>query len=132
MIDLEYTITKFDKDINTVVVAFADGAWAEIRLSNPLPKDITELENIIKQFAPSKEAIESRTNPDADLSYIDQFISVPRSCPRLSLVPELLPEAPEIEVDPEIDIQLQAAEKIVFENRVKELLVALNVIPAQA
>jgi hypothetical protein len=131
MTDLEYTITKFDKELKYLVVTFTDNTWAEIRLSNPLPKNIEELEKIIKQFAAPKEAIEARLAPDADLSYIESLVMQPRTCERHTLMPEVT-EVPEIEVDPELDEQLRAMEKVAFENKVKEILVSLNIIPAQA
>ena len=129
MIDLEYTITKFDKENKLVVAVFADGGWAEVRLTNPLPKNITELEEIIKQFAPPKEAIEAKVAPDADLSYIDEVINKPRKCSRYVLRPEI-PMIEEPVFDPELDAKLQAQEKAAFEAKVKALLVSLNVIPA--
>lgn len=85
--DFNYTITKFDEVNKTLVVTFEDGHWAEIRLANPLPKDISALEEIIKRRTAPIEAIQAQTNPDADLSYINSLVGNTRTAERYSLVP---------------------------------------------
>jgi hypothetical protein len=85
--ELKYKITKFDEANKVVVVTFEQDGWAEIRLTNPLPKNAEELEKIIKRFAAPVEAVEARTNPDADLSYINQLIDIEKTTLRYSLAP---------------------------------------------
>lgn len=82
----KYKITKFDSENKIVVVTFDDGSWAEIRLANPLPSNIEELEIIIKRYTAPKEVIEAKLSPSADLSYIDQLIDVERTAERFSLI----------------------------------------------
>ena len=127
MSTVKYTITKFDKEAKVVVVTFEDGGWAELRLVNPLPKNIEELEDIIKRFTAPKEAIEAQLNPDADLSYIDNLIGVEKECERLVLNPSN-PTKPGPEMDPEVEAQMKEWEKQQFQNKVSEALVALGVI----
>jgi hypothetical protein len=85
--EFKYKITKFDAENKTVVVVFDDGAWAEIRLANPLPPTIEDLEKIIKTYTAPKEVIEAQLAPSADLSYIDALIDIERTAERFSLTP---------------------------------------------
>lgn len=96
--DFKYKITKFDSENKTVVVVFDDGNWAEIRLANPLPANIEELEKIIKRYTAPKEAIEAQLAPSADLSYIEPLIDVERTAERFSIAamiqpPDITPQA---------------------------------------
>lgn len=130
MSNFKYTVTKFDQENKLVVVTFDDGGWAELRLVNPLPKNVVELENLIKRFTAPKEAIEARVNPDADLSYIDQLIGVEKECERLTLSQPSQPP----EVDPEVEANMQMWQDLEFQRKVGEALVALGVVqtnPAQ-
>ena len=85
--EFKYKITKFDAENKTVVVVFDDGAWAEIRLANPLPATVEELEKIISTYTAPKEVIEAQLAPSADLSYIDALIDIERTAERFSLTP---------------------------------------------
>lgn len=125
--NFKYTITKFDAENKLVVVTFDDGNWAELRLTNPLPKDITELEAQIKRFTAPKEAIEARLAPDADLSYIESLVGIEKECERFSFKP---PEQAEQTVDPEVEAQMKMFEESMFQNKVKEALVSLGVLTA--
>lgn len=91
--EFKYKITKFDSENKTIVVVFEDGHWAEIRLINPLPASIEELEKIIKTYTAPKEAIEAQQAPSADLSYIENFIDVERTAERFSLA-AMIPKPP--------------------------------------
>lgn len=82
----KYKITKFDKENKTITVVFdEDNSWAEIRLSNPLPPSIEELEKIIRHYVAPKEVIEAKIAPSADVSYIEQYIDIERTADRLKL-----------------------------------------------
>lgn len=124
MSKFKYTITKFDAENKLLVATFDDGGWAEIRLVNPLPKDVTELENIVKQFVAPKEAIEARTSPDADLSYIDGLIGIEKECDRLSLNQQNQSQ----EIDPEVEANMKMWEDVQFQKKVGEALVALGIV----
>lgn len=87
---LKYKITKFDAEHKVVVVHFAEGGWAEIRLTAPFPENIEQLEGIIKRFAAPKEVIEAK-NANVDLSYIGYFVEVERECERFSLAESIEP-----------------------------------------
>jgi hypothetical protein len=131
MNELKYTITKFDQENKIVVVTFADGGWAEIGLTNPLPKNIEELEDVIKRFTSPVEALEARTNPDADLSYIDPLVGTERTTERLRLLkdPETTgPGTGALEIDPEAEANIRMWEDVAFQNKVGEALVKLGVI----
>lgn len=125
MIDLKYTITKFDEEHKLVVVTFDDGGWAEIRLTNPLPKNIDELEDMIKRFAAPVEAIEALTSPDADLAYIAPLVGSERTTSRLRLRPE---QTESTEIDPAVEANMQMWEDQAFLNKVGEALVKFGVI----
>lgn len=125
MIDLKYTITKFDNATKTVTVTFDDNSWAEVRLSNPLPKNIEELEAIIKQFAVPAEVIESQLNPDADLSFIDSLVGVEKTTTRYRLN-SVAQENPTL--DPETEANLKMWEDISFQKKVADALVVLGVL----
>lgn len=83
--EFNYKITKFDAENKTVVVVFDGGAWAEIRLANPLPPTIEALEKIISTYTAPKEVIEAQQAPSADLSYIEPLVNVQRTAERFSL-----------------------------------------------
>jgi hypothetical protein len=125
--NFKYTITKFDAENKLIVVTFDDGAWAELRLTNPLPKDIISLEDHIKRFTAPKEAIEAQLNPDADLSYINTLVGVEKECERFSLNPNQEAGSPEA-VDHETEANLAMWEQVQFQNKVGEALVALGVV----
>lgn len=126
MLDLKYTITNFDANTSTLTVEFAEGGWASIRLATPLPQNIEELSTIIKQFAQPVEAIQAQTEPDADLSYIDNLIGIEQTTERYSIEAVTSQNAPE--VDPEIDAALKAAEELQFKQRVANVLVKFGVL----
>lgn len=126
MSSFKYTITKFDEENKLVVVTFEDGAWAELRLTNPLPKDTIELEDIIKKFTAPKEAIEARLTPDADLSYINSLVGVEKECDRMILNPSSNSTLGEI--DPEVEANMKMWEDVQFQQKVGEALVALGVV----
>lgn len=124
MSTVKYTITKFDKDLKLITVVFEDGGWADIGLTNPLPKNISELENIIKKFTAPKEAIEAQLNPDADLSYIDSIIGIQKECNRL----ELNSTTPTPSVDPEVDANMKMWEEVQFQRQVGDALVKFGML----
>lgn len=126
MSTFKYTITKFDKQLNLIVVVFDDGQWAELRLANPLPKNIEDLETLIKRYTPAKETIDALQTPDADLSYIDSLVGVEKECERFSFTPTSQPE--EEMLDPEVEANLAMWETISFQQKVGEALVALGVV----
>lgn len=82
--DFKYKITKFDNENKTIVVAFDDGHWAEIRLTNPLPANLDELAKVVRQYTAPKEAIEAQIAPTADLTYIEPLIDVELTAERFS------------------------------------------------
>jgi hypothetical protein len=128
MIDLKYTITKFDNQTKTVTVTFEDGSWAEIRLSNPLPKNIDELEAIIRQYAAPVEAIEAQTMPDFDISYIEQLVGNERTTTRFQLNPPQEDTEPSSGLDPAVEENMKMWEEITFQKKVGEALVKLGVV----
>ena len=81
---LKYVISEFDEKNKTVKVTFGDGAWAQIRLSTPLPTNIQELENQIKMYAPPVEHLQAQSQ-EIDLSFITSNIGVERTCERHQL-----------------------------------------------
>lgn len=120
----KYTITKFDKDLKIIVVNFEDGGWAEIGLTTPLPKNIDELESIIKRFTAPIEAIQAQMNPDADISFINSLIGVEKETERLSINQNQV----EMEIDPELENQIMQRENAEFEKKVSEVLFSLGII----
>lgn len=126
MIDLKYTITKFDDVNKLVTVTFDDGGWAEIRLTNPLPKNIEDLENIIKQFSAPIEAIEAQNNPDTDLSYIQDQVGIEKITTRNRLTQDQ--ENKQLEVDPEVEANIRMWEDIQFQKKIGDALVKLGVL----
>jgi hypothetical protein len=81
---LNYKIDSFDEIKKIVKVTFDDGAWAQIRLTTPIPTNIQDLENQIKMYAPTVEHLEARTQ-EVDLSFITSNIGVDRTCARHQL-----------------------------------------------
>jgi hypothetical protein len=100
----KYTITKFDSENKIVVVTFDDGAWTEIRLVSPLPKDLNELEEIIKRFTPPVEALQAKIDT-TDLSYIDPLVGKEATTNRLRMTPE--PIAPKSEEEQAMEAQMK-------------------------
>jgi len=83
--ELKYKITKFDEENKLIDVVFEDGAWAQIRLVDPIPESIEALEKIIKTFAAPVEYLKAKENTSVDLSYINACIGVERACQRFSI-----------------------------------------------
>lgn len=127
MSDLKYTITKFDNENKSLVVTFENEGWAELRLTKPLPKNINELEALIKQFAAPIEAIEAQTNPDVDLSYINDLLGAERVTQRFQLNPSSLNNQNNT-LDPQVEANLRMWEDIGFQQKVAGALVKLGVI----
>jgi hypothetical protein len=124
--DLKYTISKFDIQKRVVTVTFENDGWAEIRLTNPLPQNIGELERIIKQYTAPLEAVES---PDADLSYINALVGNEQTTTRLSLKKENGSSSNQpLELDPEVEANMRMWETIEFEKKVGAALVKLGVV----
>ena len=95
--EFKYKITKFDDENKVVVVSYEDGNWAEIRLTNPLPATVEELEDIIKRYTAPVEVIEAQKAPSADLSYIEPLVDVERTAERFSLATLAQPPVPTVE-----------------------------------
>lgn len=119
----KYKITKFDAENNFVWVVFDDGSWAEIKLANPLPASIEDLEKIISMYTAPKEAIEAQTAPTADLSYINSFVEVERTANRFSLKGE-----PAQDIDPAVLENVKMGQDLNFEKQVAAALVKFGVI----
>lgn len=87
MIDVEnfkYTITRFDEEHRIIVVSFDDGGWADIRLNAPLPKNMDELESVIRNFTPSYEHMQAIQSTE-DLSFISSNVGMERTAARLKI-----------------------------------------------
>jgi hypothetical protein len=125
MNELKYIITKFDDQLKIVDVTFDDGSWAQIKLTNPLPKDQIELENIIKQFASPVEAIAAQISPDADLSYISPLVGTEYTTTRKSLINS---ESLLQELDPEVIANSEMWEQIQFKKQIGDVLVEFGII----
>jgi hypothetical protein len=70
---LGYTIREFNSNDKTVTVDFDDGSWTKIQLKDPFPTTRKELEDVIKQFAPSQEAMAARA-AKPDLNFIHSLV----------------------------------------------------------
>lgn len=125
MNNLKYTITKFDETLKFIDVTFDDGTWAQIRLAVPLPKNIDELEGVIRRFAAPVEAIKAQTEPDADLSYINPLIGSERTTARFSLG---IQTATDEGLDPETEANLRMWEDVQFRRKVGDALVQFGIM----
>lgn len=122
MTTLKYRIQSYDDTLKTLDVLYDDNTWARIGLANPVPKNVEELETLIRQFAASAEEAAARSAPDADLSYIKALVGEQRETSRKTL--SIQPEP----IDPTISALAEAAEKEQFKKQLKEALVELGVI----
>lgn len=121
---LKYKITKFDNQLKIVDVSFDDGTWAQLRLSNPLPKNQQDLEMLIKDYAAPIEAIQAQQSPDADLSYIENLVDKEFETTRKSLFnPEVT-----INIDEETLANSQMWEEIQFKKQVGKVLVEFGLL----
>ena len=123
MNELKYVITKFDETTKTIDVSFDDNSWAQLKLQNPLPKNKTELDFLIKDFAEPIEAIQARQTPDADLSYISAMVNQTQTTTRKSLAN---PEASEI--DPEVLANSEMWEQTQFKKQVGDVMVEFGLL----
>lgn len=123
MNELTYVITKFNETTKTIDVSFEDNSWAQIRLTNPLPKNKEELENIIKEFAAPIEAIEAQISPDADLSYINSLVNEQNITTRKSVSIPL-----DQMLDPEAEANAEMWEQIHFKKQIGDVLVEFGLI----
>lgn len=121
---LKYKITKFDNQLKIVDVSFDDGTWAQLRLSNPLPKNQQDLEMLIKDYAAPIEAIQAQQSPDADLSYIENLVDKEFETTRKSLFnPEVT-----MNIDEETLANSQMWEEIQFKKQVGKVLVEFGLL----
>lgn len=81
---LQYKIEEFNKENKTLKVTFGDNTWAFIRLTSPLPKSLTELEEVIKKYAPTVEHMQAQAITDVDLSFIEESIGKQQVCQRFT------------------------------------------------
>ena len=85
MSTFQYTITKFNNATKTLDVSFGiDGGYAKINLMAPLPKNVVELEAIIKQYVLPQEYIDAINSP-VDMSYVTPLVGNTRQCERRSI-----------------------------------------------
>lgn len=85
MSTFQYTITKFDNVAKTLDVDFGMGnGYAKITLMDPLPKDVNELELIIKQYVLPQQYIDALNSP-VDMSYVTPLVGHTRQCERRSI-----------------------------------------------
>jgi hypothetical protein len=83
---LQYKIEEFNKENKTLKVTFGDGTWAFIRLTSPLPESLSDLQEIIKKYAPTVEHMKAQSVTDADLSFIEESIGKQQVCERFTNV----------------------------------------------
>lgn len=121
---LKYKITKFDTQLKIIDVSFDDGTWAQLRLSNPLPKNQQDLEMIIKDYAAPIEAIQAQQSPDADLSYIEDLVDKEFETTRKSL----FAPAAVIDIDEEALAESQMWEELQFKKQVGKVLVEFGLL----
>ena len=121
---LKYKITKFDTQLKMIDVSFDDGTWAQLRLSNPLPKNQQDLENLIRDYAAPIEAIQAQQNPDADLSYIENLVDKEFETTRKSL------SAPKavMNIDEEALAESEMWEELQFKKQVGKVLVEFGLL----
>lgn len=123
MNELKYVITKFDEATKTIQVSFEDNSWAQIRLTNPLPKNQEELENIIKDYAAPIESIEAIVSPDADLSYIKNIVDKEQITTRKTI------KSTENQVlDTETEANALHWEQVNFKKEIADVLVELGLL----
>ena len=85
--DFKYKITKFDSENKLVVVVYEDESWAEIRLVEPLPATLEELDKIVSLHTAPVEVMEARQNVTADLSFIQNAVDTERTTERFRINP---------------------------------------------
>jgi hypothetical protein len=83
---LQYKIEEFNKENKTLKVTFGDGTWAFIRLTSPLPESLSDLQEIIKKYAPTVEHMQAQAVTDIDLSFIEESLGKEQSCERFTNV----------------------------------------------
>lgn len=129
MSNINYTITRFDKDTMSITVNFVDGVETTIRLVNPLPANIEALNQIIKtRVAPVESFVDRSEN--VDLGFITDIIGVEQTTSRMYLTPPL-PEVQETQLPPVDEDAKTNAEmwaNVGFEQRVAAALVSLGVL----
>jgi len=129
--DLNYTITQWDAENKILDVVFADNGWANIHLREPLPSNQQELEKIIKQFAAPIEAIQARTNPSVDLSYIAGLVGTQYTTTRFSInnpEPDVGMSDPNPAQTAERMQKMAQLQKLSMQKEIGDFLVAQNVL----
>jgi hypothetical protein len=81
----KYKITQWNADLNLMTVTFEDGGWANITIIKPYPKNLQELDKIVRTFSTPKEVIEAQQADDqTDLMWIANSVGIEREAERFS------------------------------------------------
>lgn len=81
----KYKITQWNAEQNLMTVTFEEGGWANITIMKPYPKNLQELDKIVRTFSTPKEVIEARQAEDqTDLQWIANSVGIEREAERFS------------------------------------------------
>lgn len=99
--DFKYKVTKFDSAEKLLTVVFEDGGWAEIRLVEPFPASMADIDKIVAAYTASIDDMEAKLNTTVDLSFIESAIDVERTGQRRRINPIIgqglvLEDSPEV------------------------------------
>lgn len=72
---VKYTIESYDSSARRIAVSFNDGSSANIQLTDPLPVDKEDLEEIIEKYTIPLELLAAKV-PTGDLSFIEEMVGV--------------------------------------------------------
>jgi hypothetical protein len=99
--EFKYKVTKFNLAEKLLTVVFEDGGWAEIRLVEPFPASMQDVDKIVAEYTASIDDMEAKLNTTADLSFIESAIDVERTGQRRRINPireiqYILKDSPEV------------------------------------
>lgn len=99
-ITIRYRIREYDPAQRILIVDFDDGGWADIRLQEPLPTTIEELDELIAERTDHVEHIEARARPFDD-SLVSKLVGKTRTAPRCSSEAKLRKEIARLKLNAE-------------------------------
>jgi hypothetical protein len=81
----KYKITHYDNERQTLTVELADGGWANITIAQPYPKNLQDVDKIVRAYSIPKEIIEARTGTGKEeLDWLNNAVGVEREAERFS------------------------------------------------
>jgi len=81
----KYKITQWDASRQVLTVEFADGGWTAITMMQPYPKNLQDVDKIVRAYSIPKEIIEAHAGAGKEeLEWLNNAVGAEREAERFS------------------------------------------------